>query len=296
VYFTEFNPAELITDIYRMFSHPDMNKGLEIKALLPEEYKDLIIRSDANKVRQILTNLTSNAVKYTFEGGVRLGFELHKDQIEFFVKDTGIGIPEKERLHIFETFYRGEQALSCAIRGTGLGLNIAKELVGVIGGTIGVDSVVDNGSRFYFTLPLKEVRRKNQEHHSRLTKFKKLADFTILITDDEPINSQYLEAILKGVFKKIDHARNGKDAIEMVLQNKYDLILMDLKMPVMGGIEATKIIREQFPDIPIIAQTAYSLPEERDVALAAGCNEFISKPIKKEALMMIINKYVSNYR
>jgi CheY-like chemotaxis protein len=156
--------------------------------------------------------------------------------------------------------------------------------------------VVDNGSRFYFTLPLKEVRRKNQEHHSRLTKFKKLADFTILITDDEPINSQYLEAILKGVFKKIDHARNGKDAIEMVLQNKYDLILMDLKMPVMGGIEATKIIREQFPDIPIIAQTAYSLPEERDVALAAGCNEFISKPIKKEALMMIINKYVSNYR
>ena len=296
VHDAEFYPSELIKDVYQMFNHPEMNNGLGIVVKIPEESKNLIIKSDANKVKQILTNLTSNAVKYTFEGSIEIGCDLQNGQIEFYVKDTGIGISEKEQQQIFETFYRGEQALSCAIRGTGLGLNIAKELVNVIGGTIGVDSEVNSGSRFYFSLPVDKSLKKNPEYLSHITKLKNLSECTILITDDEPINFQYLEAILKGMFKRIDHARNGQEAVEMVSINRYDLILMDLKMPVMGGIEATKIIKEKFPAIPIVAQTAYSLPEEIELAYASGCNDFISKPIRKETLMEIINKYVSNYR
>ena len=296
VQITEFYPSELIRDVHQMFNHPEMNNGLAIGVRIPENLKNLIITSDANKVKQILTNLTSNAVKYTFEGSIEIGFDLHNGQIEFYVKDTGIGISEKEQQQIFEIFYRGEQALSCAIRGTGLGLNIAKELVTVIGGTIGVVSKVNNGSRFYFSLPVEESLKKDTEHQSNITELKNLSKFSILIADDEPINSQYLEAILKGIFKRIDHARNGMEAVEMVSINKYDLILMDLKMPVMGGIEAAKIIREKFPEIPIIAQTAYTLPEEKELAYASGCTDFISKPIRKEVLMKIINKYISDYQ
>ncbi len=296
VYETEFYPAEVVMDIYSMFNHPDMHNGLEINSKLPEDYRSLVIKSDANKVKQILTNLTSNAVKYTFEGSIEIGFKLQSGHIEFYVKDTGIGISEKEQFQIFETFYRGEQALSAAIRGTGLGLNIAKELVNVIGGTIGVESVVNKGSRFYFTVPVTEMKLKNPENQHHIINTNKSVNHTILIVDDEPINSHYLETILKGIFKRIDHAPNGKEAINMVSQNKYSLILMDLKMPVMGGIEATKILREKFPEIPIIAQTAYSLPEERTTAMAAGFDDFISKPIKKEELINMMNKYSVNFK
>lgn len=291
----EFYPAELIKDIYRMFNHPDMNNGLKITMNIREELMGLIIRGDASKVKQILTNLTSNAVKYTFVGGVELGYDRKNGQIEFYVKDSGIGISEKEQAQIFETFYRGEQALSAAIRGTGLGLNIAKELVNIIGGTIGVESVVNKGSRFYFNFPVTEGSYRNPENHSPEQIRKRLNDLTILIVEDEPFNYLYLEAILKEIVHRIDLANNGQEAVELISQNKYNLILMDLKMPVMNGIEATKIIKERSPGIPIIAQTAYSLPEEKQAALMAGCDDFISKPIKKDALLKVISKYANYY-
>ena len=291
---TEFSPAEIIGDVYQMFDHPDMNNNLEIKIQIPGDLKNLKIASDANKVKQILTNLISNAVKYTLEGYILIGFELRNGQIEFFVKDTGIGISEKEHLHIFDTFYRGEQALSSAIRGTGLGLNIAKELVGVLGGEIGVTSEVNQGSRFYFTIPVKDGVKKRGANKSRQQGASPLKELTILVVDDEPFNSQYLQAILKGVVKKIDLAGNGKEAVDMASNNRYDLILMDLKMPVLDGFEATKIIKGKFPEIPVIAQSAYSLPEEKEKALAAGFGDFLTKPIHKENLIQIMRKW-ANY-
>ncbi len=149
----EFKPSDIVTDIYQMFNLPDFKKGIDLLINIPQQYKDLTIRSDADKIRQVITNLTSNALRYTLKGSVELGLELNNGDVEFYVKDTGIGIPDTEVHQIFESFYRGKEAISFAIGGTGLGLNIAKMLVELLGGNIGVNSVYEKGSRFYFNVP-----------------------------------------------------------------------------------------------------------------------------------------------
>ena len=160
-----FKPAELVTDVFRMFNHPNLKKELDIAMIIPGQYKDLVIQSDAGKIKQILTNLVANAMKYTLEGIVKLGFDLQDGFVEFYVTDTGIGIPEKEQERIFDSFYRSERAISSTIEGTGLGLCIAKELVELLGGMIGVSSSPDKGSRFFFLFPLKNPIKWTLENH-----------------------------------------------------------------------------------------------------------------------------------
>ncbi len=290
---SEFSPAGLLADVYRMFNLPDLKKRLDLTINIPEQHKNLIIRSDADKIRQILAKLASNAVKYTLEGSVELGFDMQNGNIEFYVKDTGIGIPEQEQKQIFENFYRGEKAISAAIGGTGLGLSIAKELVDLLDGKIGLNSVPDQGSRFYFTIPVEQSDKAHSEKTLLEPVHKDWKNFTILIAEDELDNYLYLEFLLKDKVKRIDHAINGIKAIELSSKNRYDLVLMDLKMPVMDGIKAAEKLKQQFPDIPIIAQSAYATPEERAQALQAGCDDYISKPTKKADLMEIINKVLS---
>lgn len=288
-----FRPAELITDIHQMFNLPDLKKGLELTVNIPEQYKNLVVVSDADKIKQILANLVSNAIKYTLKGGVEIGFNLQNGNVEFYVKDTGMGISEREQKRIFEPFYRGEQAISAAIGGTGLGLNIAKELIELLGGKMGVTSAPDQGSRFYFTIPAEQSDKPHPEKALPGTVQTDWKDFTILIAEDEPDNYLYLEILLKNKVKRIDHAINGLKAVEMASKNRYDLVLMDIKMPIMDGIEATMKLKQQFPDMPVIAQTAYATPEEKEQVLQAGCDDYISKPIKKAALMEIISKILA---
>lgn len=149
-----FKPSELVSDVYHMLNLPDFKKGIDLMFNIPTQHNNLTVRSDKDKIRQVLTNLVSNALRYTFNGSVELGFVLHSGDIEFYVKDTGIGIPEDEQQQIFETFYRGKQAISSAIGGTGLGLKIAKELVELMGGQIGVNSEQGKGARFFFRIPV----------------------------------------------------------------------------------------------------------------------------------------------
>lgn len=285
------NPNKLVAEVIQMFDHPDLKKGLGLKFNFQGRYANLSIQSDSNKIKQVLTNLISNAIKYTHEGSVEVGFESHHGVIEFYVKDTGIGISEDEQDRIFDTFYRSEEVISSAIRGTGLGLNIAKELVSLMGGTIGVSSVLNEGSRFYFSIPVEPTFEEQIVNPLPQVMQQNIAGLTVLVADDELVNFQLIKILLKDKVKRIDHAINGKEAVELVLQNKYSLILMDLKMPVMGGIEATKILRAKYPNLPIIAQTAFTLPEDKKSALQAGCNDFISKPLRKEKLMEIMSKY-----
>ncbi|MCX6221203.1 MAG: ATP-binding protein [Bacteroidia bacterium] len=287
-----FKPTELVTDVYRMFNLSHLKKELDIAISVPWQYEDLVMLSDAGKIRQVMTNFVANAVKYTLEGSVVLGFELQDGFVEFYVTDTGIGIPKKEQQKIFESFYRCEQAISSSIEGTGLGLSIAKELVELMGGVIGVSSEPNKGSRFFFSIPLEKSDKMKSEKPLLQTEQKQLKNFTILVAEDERVSYQYIEILLKDKVKRIDRATNGKEAVELALKNSYNLILMDLKMPVMGGIEATKILKQQFPDIPIIAQTAYSMPEEKESALEAGCADFLTKPIKKRELIEMINRYM----
>jgi len=274
-----------------LFNDPDLNKGLKIEINIPGQFSELIMLSDAKIISQVLTNLLSNAINYTSKGVVELGFDLHNELIEFYVKDTGIGIPYQEQQLIFETFYRGVYAISSAIRGTGLGLSISKKLVGLLNGKIGLTSTPNQGSRFYFTVPFIRGQQEDQKKSLLQPAPQNLKDISILIAEDEAINFQFLEVLLRGKVKKIDHAFNGKEAVEMAIKYNYNMILMDMKMPVMGGIEAIKILKLKFPDLPIIAQTAFVFPEDRENALQAGCDDFLSKPIKKEDLMVIITKY-----
>lgn len=286
-----FSPAESIKDVYSMFSFRDLKKGIDLIMSLPEQYKDITILSDGNKIRQILTNLVSNAIKFTEKGVVELGFDLHEGNVEYYVKDTGTGIPEKEQRKVFDTFYRGEHAISSAIGGTGLGLSISKELVELLGGTIGVSSEPGKGSRFYFTIPVRDPEQPPANKHVQKPAPKQINDLAILVVDDEVVNCEYLEILLKGKVKKVDRAFNGKTAVDLAQKNQYNLILMDIRMPVMGGIDATKILKAQYPNLKIVAQTAFTLPEEAASVLAAGCDDILCKPIKRDQLMDMIHKY-----
>ena len=289
--FSGFSPAESIKDVCSMFSLIELKKSIELKITIPEQHKNLVLLSDTNKIRQVLTNLTSNAIKYTQEGSIEIGFDAVNGYVEFFVQDSGIGIPETEQSRIFGAFYRGEQAIAAAIGGTGLGLSISKELVGLLGGTIGVSSEPGVGSRFYFTVPLRYFNQGKTSLSAQQLPPKEIKDLSVLIADDEMVNIHYLRILLRNKVKRIDHAINGKEAVEMAMKNDYNFILMDIKMPVMGGLEATKILKARFPNVRIIAQTAFALPEEAASVLEAGCDDILSKPIKKEFLIDMIHKY-----
>lgn len=284
-------PAEIVQHIHKVFQSTENDKNLAFSMKIPEQHLSTIVRADEDKITQALTNLTSNAFKYTFQGSVEIGFDIKDDQITFFVNDTGIGIPKKELGKIFENFYRGEQAISRAIRGNGLGLNITRELVELMGGAIAVQSEPDKGSQFTFSIPFKTGSQPVSQAHTDEPAESLVPGMEILIAEDELINFSYLEILLRGKVKKVDHARNGQEAIEMIAQNRYDLVLMDMKMPVMGGAEATTIIKNKLPGLKVIAQTAFSLPEEKEMALAAGCDDFIPKPIRGSDLLSLLGKY-----
>ena len=168
----------------------------------------------------------------------------------------------------------------------------AEEMIDLMGRTIGVHPELNKGPRFYFNVPVEQTNQIGSGTSSPQTVQKNLMDLTILVADDEPINFLLIKILLSGIVKRIDHAVNGKEVVDLVSQNRYNLILMGMKMPVMGGIEATKILKQKFPELPVIAQTASIFPEEKETALRAGCDDFISKPIRKGDLMAIINKYV----
>ncbi len=286
----EFSPAELIMDISRVFSLNNINDKLDITVNIPDKYKDLTVLADVDKIKHIMTNLSSNAVKYTSKGSIELGFDIKNEDIEFYVKDTGMGIPKQEQKLIFDNFYRGNEAISHAIRGTGLGLCIANELVKTINGKIGVSSEPNHGSRFHFTIPLKKIKKEYNKEVLPQTKQNNLRELNILVAEDELVNYQYIEIILKDIVKRIDRAMNGKEAVELASKNCYDLILMDLKMPIMDGFVASQKIKQQFPDLPIIAQTAYVRSNDKERALESGCDDFIGKPFNKDDLLEMINK------
>ncbi len=264
--------------------------------------KDSTILTDSTKLNKILSNLLENALKYTNEGYIELGYKLLSDtepiQIQIYVKDTGIGIKLESLKTIFERFSQEEKELSKNVGGLGLGLSIAKENAELLGGKITVQSKKGEGSTFFITIPFKHINfgiEGSNSGNSKAVEMKKQNDFTILIVEDEEINFLYLETLLENISLniKILHAKHGKEAVEICMINhKIDFVFMDLKMPIMSGYEATRKIKEFKPNMPIIAQTAYSTKEKKEQAFAAGCDDFISKPISEEALTEIVSKYL----
>jgi PAS domain S-box-containing protein len=261
-----------------------------------------IILTDESKLNKILNNLLENALKFTNTGSIEFGYKLRTDiepvEIEIYVKDSGIGIKPENKEIIFERFSQEEKSLSRNVGGLGLGLSIAKENAELLGGKIILKSEKGKGSTFFITIPYKPVNKASLKNNSENEKGKvteKQDKYTILIAEDEAINYLYLDTLLKNfeLNLKTLHAENGQEAVEMCKENsKIDFVLMDLKMPIMTGFEATKQIKEFRPNMLIVAQTAYSTKDEKEEAFSAGCDDFISKPISKETLHKVMNKYL----
>jgi PAS domain S-box-containing protein len=291
-----FKVFSLIKDVYDSFRAQDIPENIMLKYEIDPACKDVFIRGDYDKLRQVLTNLFSNAIKYTNRGEIIISCAVVDNRLEFSVRDTGIGIPRSEQENVFARFYRGQQVEETAIRGTGLGLSIVKELVDLLDGSIMVESEHGVGSRFYFSIPLVIDIPAEAEKVLQSASAELISELTVLIVEDEIYNFLYLHAILDKLVKDIDNAFDGQEALDMTKKRKYDLVFMDLKMPVMDGHEATREIKKLFPDLPVIAQTAYSHAEEKIIAFESGCDAYLTKPISKDDVIKAINDAFSRKR
>lgn len=294
----ESNYVELIEYTYTFFKPEAENKGLQFTINNPLDDQDLIINTDREKVYAILSNLVKNAIKYTKEGSIEIGYHLNKNkspyELESYVKDTGIGIPKDRQGAIFERFVQADIEDRMAYQGAGLGLSITKAYVEMLGGVIGVKSIEGEGSTFYFTLPYTSSDNitKDNEQATAVIKNHTMKKLKILLAEDDEISALLMDEMLNEYSSEILKAKTGIEAIELCQEHPdIDLVLMDIRMPEMGGYRATKHIREFNKELIIIAQTAYGLSGDKEKAIAAGCNDHISKPINKLELSKLIEKY-----
>ena len=287
-----FKVSDLISKILKSFEIYSNNKNIKLQSILNKEDSNLLIEADYDKIWQVLTNLISNALKYTLKGNVTIGFSVKDKLIEFYVEDSGMGISKEEIPLIFDRFYRTPRVQDDAIRGTGLGLSISKEIVEILGGNISVKSEINKGSKFSFEIPYKEIKEKTKKAPKEKTKsVETSSNISILIAEDEMDNYFYLEAVLNILgFTDLDHALNGKEAINKATNKHYDLILMDIKMPVIDGLKATTIIKKEKPDVKIIMQTAYAQFEEIEMMKNSLADGYLIKPIPKEKLKETLEK------
>ncbi len=293
----EFCINDLLMALFSQYSLKAQERDIPIyiqKGLSQHQSK---LMSDKSKLFKVLSNLLENAIKYTDEGFIEIGYRIENETIVLYVKDTGIGISPKNIDKIFERFSQEEKEMSRKYGGLGLGLSIAKENAKLLGGDINIVSEKGKGSVFYVSIPYEPSGNRNQYvSNSVLNENKETQSsrYKILIAEDEEVNYLYIEALLAGnpSFSLI-HAKNGKEAVDICMNdNSIDLVLMDIKMPVMNGHEATERIKSKYPDLPVIAQTAYSTEVDKELATKHGCDDFLSKPIKKEVLLKLIDSYL----
>lgn len=257
--------------------------------------QDLIFETDPQRLRQVLINLLSNALKYTKEGKIEFGCEINNDLIRFYVKDTGIGISAEEIEHIFSRFMRIESQDSLQSQGTGLGLSIAQKIIQMMGGEIGVESTFNKGSEFFFTLPYLPLDTLDKDLLAPVVESIEdpdWSDFSLVIAEDEEMNFLFLQEALKATNVKILWAKNGREAVDIALKEDPDLILMDVKMPDMNGFEAIRLIKDKKPGINIIIQTAFA---KHDEELKKGSNlyeDVITKPINRSILIKTISRFL----
>jgi hypothetical protein len=288
--------------IYNFFKPEAETKGIALSFKKTLSLKEAIVITDCEKLTAILTNLVKNAIKYSEKGSIEFGYILKKDtepiEVEFYVKDTGIGINSDRQVAIFERFIQADISDKNALQGAGLGLSISKAYVEMLGGKLWVESEKGIGSTFYFTLPYDVKTKKENENIIDNTDKElemPLKKLNILIVEDDETSSWLLGNMLGNIGKQILFAANGLEAVEVCRNNPdIDLILMDIKMPVMDGYEATQQIRQFNKKSFIIAQTAFALEGDRENAIEAGCNEHISKPISKDILISLIKEHFVN--
>jgi signal transduction histidine kinase len=290
----------ILDEIYSSFFHrirgdAPGQKKVTFALQKGEKSPDLTIVIDDLRLSQIFNNLISNAIKFTEEGHILFGYTLQSRRyIQFFVKDTGIGIAPDKIEMIFDRFGQVNETKVYHTSGTGLGLSISKSLVQLMGGEMWVESTVGGGSSFFFTLPL-VVEGSVEEKEAMISN--KTYDWSskrILVAEDEELNWMFIREMIRKSGAEVSRARNGVEVVNMARESVPDVILMDIKMPEMDGIEATRKIRSFNPEVPIIAQTAFVMAEEKADSLKAGCNHFVTKPLDRTILMELIDSYFRN--
>ena len=296
---TETDINEQIDFLYNFFNLEAIQKGIKLKRKYSNPDNHIIIITDREKIYAILTNLIKNAIKFTKEGEIEIGFDLKEETLEFFVTDTGIGISEENQKSVFERFVQADNSLSREYEGAGLGLSISKAYVEMLGGKIWLESKLGEGTKFHFTLPAKFPDKKINQNVNDTNSIKPEENHhkeTILIVDDDYESLMLLNVLLRKSSYKLVVAKTGNDAIETCKKNKnIKLILMDIKMPIMDGYTAALKIKELFPELPIIAQTAFAT--EYDIEKYSNIfDDYITKPIDTNKLLTILKSNLKDKR
>ena len=300
----DFDLNNLLNKIFEIFNENKKlisKDHLELKFDNNKKNERIQIFSDPLRIQQVLSNLINNGLKYTEKGFVEFGYKFDINQknpvITFSVKDTGIGLSTDQQKIIFSRFTKVEDNKKKLYRGAGLGLAISKNIIKLLDGDIWVESELNHGSTFYFTVPFEKSNDQNNNVNSEQIVQPELdynwSGKTILIAEDEENNYRYFKMILSKMHASILHAKNGIEAIRICQEKTIDLVLMDIKMPEMDGLEATNKIREFQKELPIIALTAFAMENDEKMSLEAGCNAYVSKPVSGDKLMVLINHYIS---
>ncbi len=296
----EFSLNALLAQVHSSFLTETLRKEKsKVKLRMRKEFpnEDCFIKTDPNRLRQILINLVGNAFKFTSAGFIEFGYRKKgENYLEFYVKDTGIGIPQEKIGVIFERFVQADISPSRKYSGSGLGLAISRGFVELLGGTMWAESEENKGSAFYFTVPYVPAKQKLDVGFEK-SKPKSNYNWrgkTFLIAEDDLFSYKFLEGFLKQTNAHILHAEDGQKAIEICKQNKsIDLILMDIQMPEINGLDATTAIKKFRKKLPIIAQTANAIAEEKQRCFEAGFDDFVTKPINIQELYLKIDKWIS---
>jgi len=287
----------ILEEIYSSYFHrirgdAPGQKLVDFKLKRGNESNDFTIVTDDFRLSQIFNNLIGNAIKFTKEGHITFGYNLRNNRhVEFFVSDSGIGIPNNKRRIIFDRFGQVDQERSLQPSGTGLGLPISKSLVNLMGGEMWVESEVGKGTTFYFTIPLVVEEPEEEPRIMISNNIYNWSNKHILVAEDEELNWLFVREMLRQTGATIHRALNGREVVTKARKLAPDAILMDIKMPELSGIDAARKIRKFNASVPIIAQTAFVMAEEKEESIKAGCNHFVTKPLDRTTIMELINSY-----
>lgn len=286
-----FRVNSLMQDLYSFYHIQALKKEIALKYELDYSDEKSEINADSKRIHQIMTNLLNNAIKYTKKGGINFGYKFSKGEITFWVRDTGIGINTSYHEKIFTRFYQADQSSARSYEGAGLGLSISHGLVMAMGGKIWFESEPGQGSVFSFSIPVIETVQL-PDPESVAGNLKTSGDI-ILIADDDDTSYMLLMTSLKKQKAVIMRAENGLEAVEIVKNHPgINLVFMDVKMPEMDGLEATRVIKSFRPELPVVIQTAYAFHDNIEEAFAAGCDDYLTKPILTEKIHQIYEKYL----
>jgi len=300
LYLSECQLNLILLELKEVFEQHIAKKKKKIQFIIPDAIasSELNIYIDPLRLKQVFFNLIDNSLKFTIEGAIEVGYTIKHDIIEFYVKDTGVGIPADKQDIIFERFGQADDVNFKNQKGTGLGLAISKNLIEIMGGKIWLESEMQKGSKFYFSLPYIPITKEESNETKIVLPFTQ-SNFEgkrVLIAEDEETNYIFFEELLST--KKIitEWVKNGQEAVDRIASdNNFDLVLMDIKMPVMNGVEAMRKIKQLEKTLPpIIAQTAFALAEEQEKYLCLGFDDYISKPIDIESLFQLLRKWMAD--